>query len=125
MNMSININELYDFAYMDIWHGAEDGLPFYIHFKKFEEHSHCKIEYWLEDSIIGLARRCLIVVFEEVLNGATDKNFKVSENELDDVINDLYFYFKDLEINSYEELHNLLSKDSLINILEDLGKKKY
>ena len=50
----------------------------------------CKIEYWLEDSIIGLARRCLIVVFEEVLNGATDKNFKVSENELDDVINDLY-----------------------------------
>ena len=41
------------------------------------------------------------------------------------VKNDLYFYFKDLEINSYEELHNLLSKESLINILEDLGKKKY
>ena len=39
-----NINELFDFAYMDIWHGAEDGLPFYIHFKKFEEHLHCKIE---------------------------------------------------------------------------------
>lgn len=120
-----NINELFDFAYMDIWHGAEDGLPFYIHFKKFEEHSHCKIEYWLEDSIIGLARRCLLIVVDEVLNGATDDNFKVSENELDEVINDLYFYFKDLEINSYEELHKLLSKESLINILENLGKKKY
>ena len=28
-----NINELYDFAFMDIWHSGEDGLPFYIHFK--------------------------------------------------------------------------------------------
>ena len=120
-----NINELYDFAYMDIWHGAEDGLPFYIHFKKFEEHSHCKIEYWLEDSIIALARRCLIIMIEEILNGATDDNFKVSENDLDEVINDLYFFTKDLEINSYNELHKLLSRDSLIDILEQIGKKKY
>ena len=29
-----NVNELFDFAYMDIWHGAEDGLPFYFKFKK-------------------------------------------------------------------------------------------
>ena len=120
-----NINELYDFAYMDIWHGAEDGLPFYIHFKKFEEHSHCKIEYWLEDSIIALARRCLIIVVEEILNGANDDNFKVSENDLDEVINDLYFFTKDLKINSYDELHKLLSRDSLIDILERLGKNKY
>jgi len=120
-----NINELFDFAYMDIWHGAEDGLPFYIHFKSFEEHSHCKIEYWLEDSIIALARRCLIIVVEEILNGANEDNFKYSDNELDEVINDLYFYTKDLEINSYDELHKLISKESLINILENIGKNKY
>ena len=120
-----NINELFDFAFMDIWHGGDDGLPLYIHFKKFEENKNCKTEYWLEDSIICMARRCLLVVIEEVLNGADDKNFKIAENDLDEVINDLYFYLKDYEINSYDELHNLLSKESLINILKEIGKRKY
>lgn len=120
-----NINELFDFAFMDIWHGGDDGLPLYIHFKKFEENKNCKAEYWLEDSIICMARRCLLVVIEEVLNGADDKNFKIAENALDEVINDLYFYLKDYEINSYDELHNLLSKESLINILKEIGKRKY
>ena len=120
-----NINELFDFAYMDIWHGPEDGLPFYIHFKKYEEHKKCKIEYWLEDSIIALARRCLLIVIEEVLNGASDKNFMIKENDIDEVINDLYFYTKDLTINSYDELHALLKKESLIDILEKIGKSKY
>ena len=119
-----NINELFDFAYMDIWHGGEDGLPFYFKFKKFEEHSHCKIEYWLEDSIIALCRRCMIIVVEEILNGATDDNFKEVNEELDDVINDLYFYTKDLEINSYEKLHKLLSKESLIKMIEKIAKSK-
>ena len=120
-----NINELFDFAYMDIWHGGDDGLPLYIHFKKFEENKKCKIEYWIEDSIICMARRCLLVVIEEILNGASDENFKIAQNELDEVINDLYFYFKDYEINSYDELHKLLSKESLINILKEIGKRKY
>lgn len=119
-----NINELFDFAYMDIWHGAEDGLPFYFKFKKYEENTHCKIEYWLEESIIALCRRCMIVVIEEILNGATDENFTHAENELDEIINDLYFYTKDLEFNSYDELHKLLSKESLIQIIEDIAKTK-
>ena len=119
-----NINELFDFAFIDIWHDGEDGLPLYIHFKKFEENKYCKIEYWIEDSIICMARRCLLVVIEEVLNGATDKNFKIAKNDIDEVINDMYFHFKDLTINSYEELHNLLSKQSIINILKEIAKKK-
>lgn len=120
-----NINELFDFAFMDIWHDGGDGLPLYIHLKKFEEKKKCKIEYWLEDSIICMARRCLLVVIEEVVNGATDKNFKIKENDLDEVINDLYSYFKDYNINSYEQLHSLLSKESLIEILKEIGKNKY
>lgn len=120
-----NINELYDFAFIDIWHGGEDGLPLYIHFKRFEENKHCKIEYWVEDSIICIARRCVLVVIEEILNGANDKNFKIKENDIDEVINDLYFHLKNYEINSYDELHNLLSKESLINILKQLSKNKY
>lgn len=120
-----DINDIFDFAFMDIWHDGADGLPLYIHFKIFEKNKKCKIEYWLEDSIICMARRCLLVVIDEVLNGATDKNFKISKNDLDQVINDIYFYLKNIEINSYEELHNLLSKQSLINILKEIGKSKY
>ena len=120
-----NINELFDFAYMDIWHDGEDGLPLYIHFKKFEENKKCKIEYWLEDSIICMARRCLLVVIEEILNGATDKDFKTKNNDIDEVINDLYFHLKNYEINSYEELDKLLSKESLIDILKNISNNKY
>ena len=118
-----NINELFDFAYIDIWHDGEDGLPLYIRFKKYEENKNCKIEYWLEDSIISIARRCLLVVIDEILNGASEKNFKVANNDLDKVINDLYFYFKDYQIDSYHQLHELLSKESLIDILKRLSKR--
>ena len=120
-----NINEIFDFAFMDIWHDGEDGLPLYIHFKKFEENKRCKIEYWLEDSIICMARRCMLTVIEEIMSGASDNNFKISKNNLDEVINDMYFYLKEYEINSYDELHNLLSKQSLIKILKEIGKRKY
>jgi hypothetical protein len=72
-----------------------------------------------------MARRCLLVVIDEIMNGASDENFKIAKNDLDKVINDLYFHFKSYEINSYEQLHNLLSKKSLINILKELGKNKY
>lgn len=120
-----NINKLFDFAFMDIWHDGEDGLPLYIHLKKFEENTHCKIDYWIEDSIICMARRCLLVVIEEILNGADDKNFTIVQNNIDQVINDLYFHFKDYEINSYDRIHNLLSKESLIKILKEIANKKY
>ena len=49
----------------------------------------------------------------------------ITENEIDEVINDLYFHFKDMQITSYNELHNLLSKESLINTLKEIGKAKY
>lgn len=120
-----DINELFDFAFMDIWHDGEDGLPLYIHFKKFEENKRCKIEYWLEESIICMARRCLLVVIEEIMNGAIEKDFKASENDLSEIINDLYFHLKNHEINSYTELHNLLSKESLVKILKDISINKY
>lgn len=120
-----NINELFDFAYMDIWHDGEDGLPLYIHFKKFEEDAHCKIEYWLEDSIICIARRCMLVMIEEIINGAQKEAFQSAENDLDEVINDMYFHFEDYSINSYDQLHKLLSKESLIKILKEIGKNKY
>lgn len=119
-----NINELFDFAYMDIWHDGEDGLPLYIKFKYFEENKKCKIEYWLEDSIICMARRCLLVVIDEILNGANDKNFKIAKNEMDEVINDMYLQLKNIEINSYDDLYNLLSKEALISILKKIGKKR-
>jgi hypothetical protein len=120
-----NINDLFDFAFIDIWHNGDDGLAHYIHFKNFEESKHCKIEYWLEDSIICMARRCLLVVIEEIINGAGDNDFKIANDEISEIINDLYFYFKDYTINSYDELHKLLSKESLINILTNIGKMKY
>jgi predicted transcriptional regulator len=48
-----------------------------------------------------------------------------AENELDEIINHLYFHTKDLELNSYEELHELLSNESLIEMIEKIAKEKY
>lgn len=120
----VDVNKSYDFAFMDIWHGGEDGLPFYLNFKKYLiDGIHCKHEYWLEESIIALFRRCFLTVIEEVLNGATSENFKYHENDLDIVINDLYFYTQDLEITSYNQLHKLLSRESLIEMMEEMSRK--
>lgn len=112
-----DINQLYDYAFVDIWHSAEDGLPLYLKFKQFEKKQKCTFSYWLEESIICLYRRLLLILIEEQLEKRDDNYYQKAHNDLDKIINDLYFATKNLLINNYEGIHKMLSVDQLKKLM--------
>ncbi len=107
----------YDFLFIDIWHNPEDGLPLYLEFKKILKGKNIEIHYWLEKSILAMYRRCLLTVVEESLLGYSDKDYKIAKNDYDKIINDIYFKTKDLTINSYEDLLEILQDRYILNLL--------
>ena len=55
-------NPLVDHLFVDIYHTAEDGLPFYLSIKKIEPlWKKTVFTYWLEQSILGLLRRYMCI----------------------------------------------------------------
>ncbi len=108
----------YDYIFMDIWHNAEDGLPLYLRFKSLLKNYKGETGYWLEESLIAMYRRCLLTLIEENLMGYTDKNYQKVENEYDKIINDLYFQTKNIKFNSFEEIKEFLSNESILNFLK-------
>jgi hypothetical protein len=114
-----NTNKSYSFVFVDLWHGADDGLPIYLKMKSLEKLS-SSYSYWLEESLLGAFRRSLITLIREALEGYTDKNYLVAKNDYDKLINSLYKEFKDKEFNSYNEIHNFLSDDNLRSIAKKI-----
>jgi hypothetical protein len=46
------VNENFDYAFVDLWHDIQDGLPIYEEFKKYEKNFKNTIfDYWIEDSM--------------------------------------------------------------------------
>lgn len=114
----IKENHDFDYAYVDLWHNPNDGLPFYIAFKKAEHNfPNCCFDYWLETSILSLYRRCLLTVIEEQLNDTPETAYLKSKTSEDQIINDLYFKTKNLVISSYRQVHDLLKEKSLKDLI--------
>ena len=108
----------YDFAFVDLWHDPNDGLPLYIQIKHIEaQFPNCEFCYWLEPSLLSLYRRCYLTVVEESLNGFTDKDYQQEEVFTDRVINGIYFQTKNLVINSYEDLLEQISDIKLKELI--------
>lgn len=112
-----NLSE-YDYAYFDLWHTPEDGLPLLLNIIKHD--IRCNYNFWLREGLIALYRRCLISVIEESLNGASISNYLKAKNNTDKIINDLYFKTQNLEIDSYKKINDLLKDDSLINLMKTI-----
>ena len=105
----------YNYAFFDLWHNAEDGLPLYIKIKEIG--IECESGYWIEESLIAMYRRCLLTVIEESLAHYSDDDYRRAKNAIDKVINQIYFKTKNLRINTYEEIHRLVSKDSILRLI--------
>jgi hypothetical protein len=46
------VNENFDYAFVDLWHDVQDGLPIYEEFKKYEKNFKNTIfDYWIEGSM--------------------------------------------------------------------------
>ena len=105
--------EKYDYIFADLWHTPEDGIELFIALKK----KYRNIDCWLETSMIALLRRCMITLFEESLEGLGDDAYQHAKTATDKIINTYYQKTKNLVINNEEELLNLLSEETLINLL--------
>lgn len=113
----INQNHLsqYDYAFFDLWHNAEDGLPMYIKLK--ETRIDTITSYWIEESLIAMYRRCLLTVIEESLAKYNDDDYRKNKNAIDKVINQIYFKTKNMKFNSYNEIYSFLSKDNILKLI--------
>lgn len=112
----------YDYCFSDIWHNAGDGIYLYLKIKNFEQKYQCTyFDYWIETSILALLRRYVLTVYEEQMDGSTDEDYMKAIDENDVLVNKLYFFLKDYEINSYEDLMSLLSNDSLKKLARELN----
>lgn len=108
--------EKFDYAFVDLWHDASDGLIPYIKLLK-EEVSSCKYFYWIEDSIISLVRKCLITLIEETFYNNYQSKIN---NDIDLVISKMNVLLKDLIIKKENELYKILEKDFLKNLLKEI-----
>lgn len=110
--------KVYDYVFVDIWHGANDGLPLYLKFKKYEANQ--EFTYWLEESILGLLRRLVLTLFEEYFENYTENDYKNAKNIEDKIINKLYFLLKDQDFKSIEEIKAILTNNGLKELIKCL-----
>ena len=102
---------------VDLWHTPEDALSLYLKIAKLLSNFKGKVSYWIEKSILALIRRYLITLIEEKLNGYTEKDYLVSENENDQIINCFYQISKNENISSCEEMNEFLSDENIKKLI--------
>lgn len=113
----------YDYAFIDIYHNVGDGEMLYLKCKANEcYHPSTTFDYWIETSILAMLRRQTLTVFEENLNGFTQKDYEQAKNENDLIINAIYRETKNIKINSFDDLHNILTDSYLKKLAQKLIK---
>ena len=103
----------YDYIFADLWHDPEDGLPLFVSLKKIDKNIDC----WLDTSMYALLRRCMITLIEEAINGAKEEDYKFAKTYTDKVINTFYQKTKNLSVERLDDLHKLLSNDTILGFL--------
>ena len=112
----LKVNADYDYAFIDLWHDPYDGVELFIKSKRLEKNGK-EYHYWLESSMYALLRRCFISLLEEQLAGCKEDNYKTSKSITDTIINKYYEQTKKIDLTSVSQLKELLSDQSLLNML--------
>lgn len=99
----------FNYIFVDLWHNPEDGLPIYLKFKAIEKEG-IQYFYWLENGLKAMYNRCLLTVVEEQFANAPESAYEKSENDIDQIINNLYHKLKNREVNSYSSIISLLER---------------
>ena len=73
-------HENYDYAFVDIWRDASDGLPVYERFKKSEKNINTEFDYWIENFLISRKRALRFEeLYEKYESGAPDMKKSFAE----------------------------------------------
>lgn len=110
----------YSYIFCDVYHDNLDGLEIYLKLKSLEKYLiSTRVFYWIEETFICNIRRIMLDLFYESINNISSK--ESYENKVfDELFNKLSIYFKDLKIDSYDQIHNLLKDDSIKEIVTKL-----
>ncbi len=106
----------FDYAFIDLWHDPYDGIELYLKSKQLEKEGK-EYFYWLESSFYILLRRCMLSLFEEQLQGFEDENYTHESTFTDSIINTYYSKIKKLVLNTVEQVDELLTDKSLLDLL--------
>ena len=98
----------FDYYFADLWHNPNDGISLYLRLENLAKINNIKINYWLEESLKSMKRRCLITILEEYFLGYSEKDYKYSKNNEDQIINHLYLKYKNINIETENDLKNIL-----------------
>ena len=118
---SVHQNE-YDFAFVDIYHNEEDGLPLYLQLLSKQT---IPTSYWIESSLLLYFRRYVIAFLEEQYDGYGKEQYQ-DENNFDNALFAyLYRLTKDMSIQNEGDLESFLSPRSLVDLAKKLAKAMY
>lgn len=109
----------YKYAFFDLWHNPNDGLPLYLKIIKYEKtFKKCEFFYWLEESIIALARRCLLTLFKEATLNYKKNKYLKEQIFTDKVINRSYFILENKTFTNFNELLDFLKFENIKSFLK-------
>ena len=117
----LNNSKEFDMVFADLWHNPEDGIFHYINLKKIEKELNSIFIYWLEPSLKQMIRRCIITILQEHFEGYTQDNYLFAENDFDKLINAIYRYIKDIQIENINDVKNLLSDQFILSMISSDG----
>ena len=106
-----NIN--YDYSYVDLYRDADDGLKFYVEMYKLLVDNQT-FDFWIEDGLLIMLRRCMFTLLYEIYN---DIYQECSGNYYDFVIGRFNDLLLDYNVNSIDDVYNLLSNNFLKNLI--------
>ena len=107
----------FDMVFADIWHDANDGILPFIRLKEIEGRLNIPFMYWLDTSLLAMVRRSIITILVEHLENDNPR-YDIANNDLDKAINQIYLKIKDLHLKNKEQVHDLLSDESIDKLLK-------
>lgn len=111
----------YDTIFIDIYHTASDALPLYLRFKKSEaKYGYSNITYWIEESILCLLRRYVLVLIEEYFQGYNKESYTEVYDDETKILYELYCALEKREFKSFTDIEKLLSNEGLIELSKSL-----
>ena len=87
-------------------------------YQKSLNHPNCVFDYWIEESMIIMIRRCMIILLYETINNLYDPS--INESYYDYLINQINEILADYYISSIKDINNLLSIENIKNIISKI-----
>lgn len=112
--------EHFDYTFIDIYHTPDDALFMYLKFKQLEnKNNYSNINYWIEESILCLLRRYVLVLIEEYYQGLTINDYQILNTEEDKILLSLFNALMNKAFTSIEEINHLLSNEGLKQLAKE------